>query len=120
MRRALLLSILTLPVLARLPAFAQEGEAFPAASDAAVTRLAERLARLEEDGLDPRHYGMPAASRSEVLRGAQAALTDLLLGRGMRALEERYPDVYPGPDRELYETLFPPVTADLLTYYLDW
>lgn len=81
MRRALLLSILTLPVLARLPAFAQEGEAFPAASDAAVTRLAERLARLEEDGLDPRHYGMPAASRSEVLRGAQAALTDLLLGR---------------------------------------
>ncbi len=47
-------------------------------------------------------------------------LADLLLGRGMRALEERYPDVYPGPDRELYETLFPPVTADLLTYYLDW
>ena len=81
MRRALLLTALTLPFLPRLPAFAQGGEAMPAASDAAVSRLAERLARLEEDGLDPRHYGLPAASRAETLRAAQAALTDLLLGR---------------------------------------
>ncbi len=82
MRRAFLLSILTLPVLARLPAaFAQGADALPAASDAAVARLAERLARLDEDGLDPRHYGIPAASRAETMRGAQAAMMDLLLGR---------------------------------------
>ena len=57
MRRALLLSILTLPVLARLPAFAQEGEAFPAASDAAVTRLAERLAR--DTGIEATFIDVP-------------------------------------------------------------
>ncbi|MBR0678822.1 murein L,D-transpeptidase, partial [Roseomonas alkaliterrae] len=59
MRRALLLSFLSLPLLARLPAVAQEAPASLAASDGAVARLAERLARLEEDGLDPRHYAVP-------------------------------------------------------------
>ncbi|CAH0276808.1 murein L,D-transpeptidase [Roseomonas sp. CECT 9278] len=61
-----------------------------AASDAAVQRLADRLSRLAEDGLDPRWYQVPAAGladadparyRAETLRAAQAALADLLLGR---------------------------------------
>lgn len=90
MRRALLLSFLSLPLLARLPAAAQEAPSSLAATDAAVARLAERLARLGEDGLEPRHYGVPdmtsaavdpAAFRIATLRSAQAALADLLLGR---------------------------------------
>lgn len=60
------------------------------ASQAAIERLAGRLARLEEDGLDPSHYGVPAADlaasdpgrfRAETVRAAQLALSDLLLGR---------------------------------------
>lgn len=52
---------------------------------------------------------------------APTHLADLLLGPlGMHGLARRRPDVYPGPDAELYEVLFPPVTADLLTYYLPW
>lgn len=56
----------------------------------AVQRLAERLRRLEEDGLDPRDYGVPAealaasdaaAFRAATYRAAQAALADLLHGR---------------------------------------
>ncbi len=61
-----------------------------AASDTAVQRLAERLSRLAEDGLDPAWYAVPRADlaaadparfRAETLRAAQAALSDLLLGR---------------------------------------
>jgi murein L,D-transpeptidase YcbB/YkuD len=61
-----------------------------AATDAALLRLHDRLARLAEDGLDPRWYQVPggelaaadpARFRAEMLRAAQAALTDLLLGR---------------------------------------
>ncbi len=90
MRRALLLSILTFPILARLPAAAQGTETSFAASDAALARLAERLARLEEDGLEPRHYAVPGAEiaaadparfRAETQRAAMLALQDLLLGR---------------------------------------
>ncbi|MCZ2838711.1 GNAT family N-acetyltransferase [Modestobacter sp. VKM Ac-2985] len=45
----------------------------------------------------------------------------LLLGpHGMHGLSRRRPDVYPGRDAELYEALFPPLTADLLTYYLPY
>lgn len=52
---------------------------------------------------------------------APTSLADLLLGqRGMHGLARRHPDVYPGPDAELFEALFPPLTADLLTYYLPW
>lgn len=60
------------------------------ASQEAILRLAERLRRLEEDGLDPRWYDVPAAElaaadpggfRQNVLRAAQAALGDLLHGR---------------------------------------
>ena len=61
-----------------------------AASDVAMQRLADRLSRLAEDGLDPGWYPIPGAGlaaadptrfRAETLRAAQAALTDLLLGR---------------------------------------
>lgn len=60
------------------------------ASEAAILRLAERLSRLQEDGLDPSHYGVPATDlanadparfRAETLRAAQLAMQDLLLGR---------------------------------------
>jgi murein L,D-transpeptidase YcbB/YkuD len=60
------------------------------ASDAAIMRLSARLARLEEDGLDPRHYAVPAPElatadpaqfRAETMRAAQLAMQDLLLGR---------------------------------------
>jgi len=43
----------------------------------------------------------------------------LLLGRGFLALSRTRPDVY-AADRELADILFPPMTADLLTYYLPW
>lgn len=39
---------------------------------------------------------------------------------GVIGLAARRPDVYPGADRELYAAVFPPLTADLLTYYLPW
>lgn len=43
----------------------------------------------------------------------------LLFGpHGIAGLEERHPDVYAGPNEELMQTLFPPVSADLLTFYL--
>ncbi len=37
---------------------------------------------------------------------------------GIAGLAERHPDVYPGPNRELMSALFPPLSADLLTFYL--
>jgi hypothetical protein len=43
----------------------------------------------------------------------------LVLGpHGALGLEERHPDVLLGRQRELMAALFPPVRADLLTYYL--
>ena len=39
---------------------------------------------------------------------------------GVLGLAARRPDVYPGADREMYAAVFPPLTADLLTYYLPW
>ena len=62
----------------------------PAASEAALQRLARRLQRLEEDGLDPSAYGIPPDALAEedpqawqaALRQAAAlALADLLHGR---------------------------------------
>ena len=37
---------------------------------------------------------------------------------GLSGLAERHPDVYPGPNEALMHALFPPVRADLLTFYL--
>jgi murein L,D-transpeptidase YcbB/YkuD len=56
----------------------------------ATLRLVDRLQRLEEDGLDPRHYAIPDAAlaaadpggyRAALHRAAANALTDLLLGK---------------------------------------
>jgi predicted N-acetyltransferase YhbS len=46
-------------------------------------------------------------------------VASLLFGPdGIVGLAERHPDVYPGPDESLMAALFPPVRADLLTFYL--
>ncbi|MBJ7249884.1 MAG: L,D-transpeptidase family protein [Acetobacteraceae bacterium] len=50
-----------------------------AASRTALDALATRLEALGEDGLDPRHYGMP--DRDAVMARAEAALRDLAMGR---------------------------------------
>jgi predicted N-acetyltransferase YhbS len=43
----------------------------------------------------------------------------LLFGpHGLLGLSERHPDVYPGPNEAVLAALFPPVRADLLTFYL--
>ncbi|MFC3003616.1 L,D-transpeptidase family protein [Falsiroseomonas tokyonensis] len=56
----------------------------------ALLKLVDRLLRLEEDGLDPRHYAIPdsslaasdpAAYRTALHAASAAALSDLLLGR---------------------------------------
>lgn len=45
----------------------------------------------------------------------------LLLGpHGLTGLARRRPDVYATAHAATYAALFPPVTADLLTYYLPW
>lgn len=69
-----------------------------AAEAGAAQRLAARLARLAEDGLDPRHYALPdpaglgdPASRAALHQAAAQALTDLLAGRA-RELRGR-PDI---------------------------
>ncbi|MFD4670658.1 GNAT family N-acetyltransferase [Lentzea sp. NPDC058450] len=46
-------------------------------------------------------------------------LAPLLFGpHGMDGLRRIFPDVYPGPKKDLMLKLFPPVTSDLLTFYL--
>jgi hypothetical protein len=47
------------------------------------------------------------------------AIAALLVGvHGAAGLEEHLPDCLLGRQRELMATLFPPLTADLLTFYL--
>jgi murein L,D-transpeptidase YcbB/YkuD len=64
---------------------AQAGAARPlAASPEAMRRLGERLLRLEEDGLDPRWYGLDAQAAADphaVAQAAGGALNDLVQGR---------------------------------------
>lgn len=97
MRALMILPLLAATALAlpSQPAFAVGGADAAAqvnqnASQEAIQRLAARLARLDEDGLDPQLYAIPAPElaatdparyRAETLRSAQAALSDLLLGR---------------------------------------
>jgi hypothetical protein len=75
------------------------------------------------DGLGPVRTGGPMQAPGAA-GGAGVApdqLGALLLGPlGMHGLSRRRPDVYPGPDPELHEALFPPLGADLLTYYLPY
>lgn len=78
------------PLLAAALGLAAGRVASPAAAapGSPEARLAARLARLAEDGLDPTWYGLPdpsgtapSVSRAELLRAGQAALADLLGGR---------------------------------------
>jgi murein L,D-transpeptidase YcbB/YkuD len=92
-RRPLLAAALGLAA-GRLASYAQAAAGLPEA------RLAARLARLAEDGLDPTWYGLldpagagtnPAGYRADLFRAGQAALADLLGGR-VQALAGR-PDL---------------------------
>jgi hypothetical protein len=112
-----------------------------------LTRLAPVLwHRLSSAGLDRQsivvstfgaHYRIPVTDDGlgEVLVGgtmqgpgavggagvAPDRLGALLFGpHGMAGLSRTFPDVYPGRDRELFECLFPPLSADLLTFYLPY
>jgi N-acetylglutamate synthase-like GNAT family acetyltransferase len=46
------------------------------------------------------------------------ALPHLLLGCGAGGLEDRFPDAFLGDQAELMRVLFPPLSPDLLTFYL--
>lgn len=72
-------ALLSIPVVAAAPA----GAAPPPASwtAPAAQRLADRLARLDADGLDPAVYAAPADDPAGLRRAAAAALGDLVLGR---------------------------------------
>jgi predicted N-acetyltransferase YhbS len=81
-----------------------------------------RLA-VRDDGLGAPVTGGPmqAPGAAGGMAVAPDQLGALLFGPlGVVGLTRRRPDVYPGRDRELYAALFPPLTADLLTYYLPW
>lgn len=101
-----------LPLLAALAGPLAVGHAPPAAAQArvpaapaalpspgpeALARLAGRLRRLDEDGLDPRAYAIPPddAPAPALLRAAAGALADLLQGR-VRELPGR-PDLRRSP-----------------------
>lgn len=59
--------------------------------------------------------------RGAVRTIAPDQLGALLFGPlGMAGLAATRPDVYPGPDEALFDLLFPPLTADLLTFYLPY
>jgi hypothetical protein len=81
-----------------------------------------RLPWNPDAGLGPVEVGGPMQAPG-VAKGAGVApdrLPALLLGQlGIQGLERLNPDVY-APDAELFGALFPPLTADLLTYYLPW
>lgn len=95
------------PLLAAALGLAAGGLASRAhAAGTPEARLAARLARLAEDGLDPAWYGLPdpagatadpAGHRAALLRAGQAALADLLGGR-VRDLPGR-PDLRRDPGR---------------------
>jgi hypothetical protein len=81
-----------------------------------------RLA-VTDDGVGPVRAGGPLQGPGAV-GGAGIApdhVPALLFGPlGMHGLCRRHADAYPGPDEELFTTLFPPLTADLLIYYLPF
>jgi murein L,D-transpeptidase YcbB/YkuD len=123
-RRPLLAAALS--VLGAPFAGAQEGPSLAAEGTGALLRLVDRLMRLEEDGLDPRHYGIPdsvlaasdmAAYRAALHRASALALMDLLGGR-VRELPHR-PDlrrdlVAVGMDRWLLDLAASPDPAGVL------
>ena len=76
-----------------------------------------------DEGIGPVRSGGPMQAPGAVggCGVAPDALAALLTGPlGMHGLARRRPDVYPGQDAELYEALFPPQRADLLTWYLPY
>ena len=77
---------------------------------------------IEDDGLGPVETGGVMQAPGSV-RGAGIApdqLAAVVFGAGLIQCSRVRPDVYPGPDRERFDVLFPPVTADLMTYYLPY
>ena len=76
-----------------------------------------------DEGLGPVTSGGPMQSPGAA-GGAGCApdqLAALLFGPlGMHGLSRRRPDVYPGRDPEWFDAVFPPLRADLLTYYLPY
>lgn len=116
----------------------------PALLDAVRPVLSARLAASGLDGDEGRDLvvstygahvrlpmtenGLGAAVEGGPMHGPWAAggcgvapdqVGSLLLGPlGIEGLARRQPDVYPGPGREWFAALFPPVSSDLLTYYL--
>ena len=51
-------------------------------------------------------------------RQVAGPLSDLALPDGALGLEERLPDCWLGRQRDLMAALFPPMTSDVLTFYL--
>jgi predicted N-acetyltransferase YhbS len=72
------------------------------------------------DGIGPVTEGGPF--QAPVSAGGSGlpgdALGALLFGCGAAGLEERFPDAHLGAQQALMHALFPPQTADLLTFYL--
>jgi hypothetical protein len=79
-----------------------------------------RLVHIDRSVVEVRPGGRMQAPGS--VGGAGVApdlVAPLLFGpHGIIGLAERHPDVYPGPDEAVMSALFPPVRADLLTFYL--
>jgi hypothetical protein len=64
---------------------------------------------------------MQAPGAAKGLGCAPDFLAALLLGPlGMHGLQRIRPDVYPGGDAEWFEALFPPLSSDLLMFYLPY
>jgi predicted N-acetyltransferase YhbS len=74
------------------------------------------------DGLGPVVAGgvMQAPGAANGAGVAPDQLGAVVFGAGIVAVSKLRPDVYAGPDRDLFDVLFPRVTADLLTYYLPY
>ena len=75
------------------------------------------------DGLAPAVVG--GAVQAPVSAGGAGVAPDwlasLLFGPwGIQGLARLRPDVLPGDDVELFAAIFPPVTADVLSYYLPF
>lgn len=93
------------PVNLSVPSAGSAAPGFaPLPATDAILRLLDRLLRLEEDGLDPRHYAIPTSTqaatdpanyRVALHAASAAALSDLLLGR-VRSMPGR-PDLRRDP-----------------------
>jgi predicted N-acetyltransferase YhbS len=75
---------------------------------------------ISDDDMSPVVAGGP--EQAPISKGGSGVppdvLAPLLLPHGAAGLESRHPDLYLGRQRDLMEALFPPMTSDLLTFYL--